>query len=716
MQNEEAAHNQNKTKQPYPLLFEDYSDKQGSVGYWTEDGYFYEYDAMLDAASYYDPESDMYYEDYDDYEDDNEYTDAGYDDYWQKGKGKSKDKGKGSFGKGGKQPKGAQCTQCGSKFHKTEDCPMQRRNDDGGSASGKGYPAEQQAPEDNNNDDWNSGYDEEYWQQRPKGGGKGKSKKGRFHRWPRRAKGKGKKGNRHHPRFPRPPFASSSSSRSGNTPIHLVLAASHSMAQCRTASSPSTGYYESSTTSHYPAPSRLYGEPLPADEPTGFLPGGGMGFKPSSGGKGKGKGKTAPTPSAQDILFSPSAPVSNSESTPGTSSSAPTASPTISKPTPSSLCSRCDDVIHTCYICLRLICKNHMIKTPAAPVCLLCYKPTPEWMLDVSSHDDEDGHDHDPSDGSRRPEGQEHSEDDEYRQIFHSQRPAPSGAPAEAPPRSTACMDVVPFTHSTDMVLYKPAENYKDDKTGVTVSAVYPTVADFQIMHMIGGKEYYGLLLDPGASRGILGTDTLQCIITFVLDPFGKTKEMRWTTSMANFSGIAATIQRSIAMVTLPIGLMGLQGSVFRADVLGGDASQCPGLMPLRSLIGAGAISTFGCFSNGDGIIAFRDGKTQRMCPQRLYMTDSGHYLLPIDQFDKPIDERLVDFMIKHFTYRLSRNPATGHGQWPKGKGKGKNVGRSPNTADGNVFVVFDVGNQDHAAEMPDIPNTCIEELDSVFQ
>ena len=440
-----------------------------------------------------------------------------------------------------------------------------------------------------------------------------------------------------------------------------------------------------------------------------------MAFRPSSGGKGKGKGKTAPPavpPSAHDMLFSQSVPVSSGDGVLGTTSSATAAVLPLSKPTPSSLCSRCDNAIHTCSICQRLICKSHMIKTPAAPVCLLCYNPTPEWMLDASSHDDADDHDYDSFDGSRRPKGPEHSEDEEYRRIFHSQRPAPSWAPAEAPPRSTACIDVVALTHSADMIPYEPAEIYQDDKTGITVSAVYPTVADCQILHMIGGKEYYGLLLDPGASRGILGTDTLQCIITYVLDPYGKTKDMRWTTSMANFSGIASIVQRSIAMVTLPIGLMGLQGSVFRADVLGGDASQCPGLMPLRSLIGAGAISAFGCFSNGDGVIAFRDGKTQRMCPQRLYVTDSGHYLLPIDQFDKPIDERLVDFMIKHFTYRLSRNPS-GPGQWSKGKGKGKSDGRSSSTADGNIFVVFGHDHQDHVTvESAEIKN---EELDSVF-
>ena len=83
-------------------------------------------------------------------------------------------------------------------------------------------------------------------------------------------------------------------------------------------------------------------------------------------------------------------------------------------------------------------------------------------------------------------------------------------------------------------------------------------MADNQILHLIGGKEYFGLLLDPGASRGILGTDTLQCIIAYVLEPHGKTQDIRWSGSAANFSGIASIIQRSIALVTVPIGLMGL--------------------------------------------------------------------------------------------------------------------------------------------------------------
>lgn len=244
LQNEEAALNQNKSKQPYVLLHEDYDDEYGNCGYWTEDGYFYEYDAFVDKATYYDPDADCYYDDYDDY---NEYEpfDEYSEEYWQKGKGKGK---KPSFGtgKGGKQAQGAQCIKCGSRFHKSEDCPVHLRDDDHG--SGKGYPADT-VEQDESWNDYEGSYDEDYWQ-RSKGKGKGRRKGKSFRFHPRRGRGKGfgkKAGNRYQPRFPRPPFSSSSrtSSRSSNTPVHLVLAAGHGMSGTSAAQSVRCGVFHS---------------------------------------------------------------------------------------------------------------------------------------------------------------------------------------------------------------------------------------------------------------------------------------------------------------------------------------------------------------------------------------------------------------------------------------------------------------------------------------
>ena len=163
---------------------------------------------------------------------------------------------------------------------------------------------------------------------------------------------------------------------------------------------------------------------------------------------------------------------------------------------------------------------------------------------------------------------------------------------------------------------------------------------------MIKGKKYYGLLVDPGASRGIIGTDTLAEIIEHILKPRRLEKHIVWHQSNNKFTGITADPQKSLSLVKFPIGLIGIRNATYSADVLGGISSKCPGLIPLASLLNAGCIISCGYFSNGDGLLGIRttDGTIRA---QRLLLTDSGHYLLPIDNFNKPRDWK---------TDRLARN------------------------------------------------------------
>ena len=208
-------------------------------------------------------------------------------------------------------------------------------------------------------------------------------------------------------------------------------------------------------------------------------------------------------------------------------------------------------------------------------------------------------------------------------------------------------------------------------------------------MHAVSGVEYYGLLLDPGASKGIIGSDVLNKIINYVLAPLGKDQDIVWVNSAASFSGISSSVETSLGLISFPIGLQGLRTARFQADVIGGGSSQCPGLMPLYSLIASSALVSFGCFHNGDGIICILDASSGRMCPQRLYHTDSSPYLLPIEFFDSKVDERLVDFMTKNITYRLSINPSPS-------KGKGKRQPKKPVSKGHNVFLLFDIANNDN--------------------
>ena len=47
-----------------------------------------------------------------------------------------------------------------------------------------------------------------------------------------------------------------------------------------------------------------------------------------------------------------------------------------------------------------------------------------------------------------------------------------------------------------------------------------------------------------------------------------------------------------------------------------------------------GSVLVCAYFNNGDGVLVFKDPSDQKYKPQRLLLTDSGHYLLPIDNYN----------------------------------------------------------------------------------
>ena len=161
----------------------------------------------------------------------------------------------------------------------------------------------------------------------------------------------------------------------------------------------------------------------------------------------------------------------------------------------------------------------------------------------------------------------------------------------------------------------------------------------------IRGVTRPGLIVDPGAARGLIGSDTLRVLINVVIKPAGMAKHIRWTSSTNLFTGISAATEKSLGIVSIPIGLAGIAWSTFKADVLGGSASCCPGLIPLSSLLSQGCVISCGHFSNGDGLLGIRS--RTGFCAQRLLLTDSGHYLLPVDQFNMAGNFKTDKEMIK---------------------------------------------------------------------
>ena len=152
-----------------------------------------------------------------------------------------------------------------------------------------------------------------------------------------------------------------------------------------------------------------------------------------------------------------------------------------------------------------------------------------------------------------------------------------------------------------------------------------------QVYTLIGGVNHPGLLVDPGASKGLIGSDTLKYIFDTVLRPRNLLRFVEWHSSGATFTGISTNTEHSVGRVKFPIGLAGIPWATFGADVIGGASSWCPGLMPLKTLSAMHCILACGWHPNGDGVLGVWHSGTWK--PQHLYLTDTGHYMLRVDQF-----------------------------------------------------------------------------------
>ena len=188
----------------------------------------------------------------------------------------------------------------------------------------------------------------------------------------------------------------------------------------------------------------------------------------------------------------------------------------------------------------------------------------------------------------------------------------------------------------------------------------------------VRGQQQAGLLIDPGASKALIGMDSLKKIMDNVLRPKGMLKYMTWATSTATFQGINPTPEHSLGVVSFPIGLEGISGSRYVADVIGGPSTLCPGLVPLRTLAALHACIMCGHYKNGDGIMGLWHQNAWH--PQHLHRTDSGHYLLRIDHFSKDShnNSHKTAATLQQTTKELERvarknesERDQGHARWP---------------------------------------------------
>ena len=104
---------------------------------------------------------------------------------------------------------------------------------------------------------------------------------------------------------------------------------------------------------------------------------------------------------------------------------------------------------------------------------------------------------------------------------------------------------------------------------------------------------------------------------------------------MTRLSGIEGGSQQAHDRSIVPLGVDG-DVVYFTCDTIGGQGSKCPGLLSNHTFRDQRMNLLAAFFENGDGLLAWdyplKNGKTKPKYV-RVLLTDSGHYLLPIDQF-----------------------------------------------------------------------------------
>ena len=142
-----------------------------------------------------------------------------------------------------------------------------------------------------------------------------------------------------------------------------------------------------------------------------------------------------------------------------------------------------------------------------------------------------------------------------------------------------------------------------------------------------------------------MGVETLREFIEEVLWPLGIGEgDLEYTyDNLPYLVGIEGNRERAVARVLLPVGVDG-ELCQWQADLSRGC---CPGLLANESFRRLRLTLIANFFQNGDGVLA-QCCKNKPPRVWRVILTDSGHYMLPIDQFPEFFQQSRVPLSCSH--------------------------------------------------------------------
>ena len=165
------------------------------------------------------------------------------------------------------------------------------------------------------------------------------------------------------------------------------------------------------------------------------------------------------------------------------------------------------------------------------------------------------------------------------------------------------------------------------------------------IYHTVHGRRRRGLIIDPGAANGLIGSETLRDLIANVDKSEEVKQSIRWSEKKSEVTGISGAADTTLGEVRIGLPMIpGLETASCVADVVGGEASCCPALVGNPALVKMNAVIASHWFENKDGLLIVpntsSNDDTNRYHLIRVLYTDSRHYLMPLDGVTVASEER----------------------------------------------------------------------------
>ena len=172
-----------------------------------------------------------------------------------------------------------------------------------------------------------------------------------------------------------------------------------------------------------------------------------------------------------------------------------------------------------------------------------------------------------------------------------------------------------------------PKQSEKKHATAFNFPVLDPR--DRDIYFTVKGEKRRGLIVDPGAASGLIGSETLRDLVEHCLKGQNYTIDKG---KVVPVSGINGNAEETLGQVSLPL-KSGGSDLVYTADVLRLDGSLCPAPIGNPSLRRLNATIMSNFFQNGGGLLVIDGRKEDETSIKmfRLLLTDSEHYIIPTD-------------------------------------------------------------------------------------